>query len=198
MCGRLRPPGRCLPGTVSWSDGARGRLDEMSSVWEEEGRERNWRGRPAPFSSSSSPPPSLQSDSWNAPDIKWFVQSHNAAGKGADARAEAGEKEGVYQGTHLVGIIASHRALSPSCVGRCLCARPPLPIRDAHGKGGGRKRRCLSSGTYSTVRVWSCTVSHVVLGEGLRRPRSTLAQIRIVDLYVANGLRAPRRETHWE
>ena len=65
------------------------------------------------------------------------MQSHNAAGKGADARAEAGEKEGVYQGTHLVGIIASHRALSPSCVGRCLCARPPLPIRDAHGKGGG-------------------------------------------------------------
>ena len=49
-----------------------------------------------------------------------------------------------------------------------------------------------------TVRVWRCMVFHVVLEEGLRRPRSTLAQIRIVDLYVANGLRAPRRETHWE
>ena len=121
-------PGRCLPGTVSWSDGARGRLDEMSSVWEEEGRERNWRGRPAPFSSSSSPPPSVQSDSWNAPDIKWFVQSHNAAGKGADGRAGGGGGKGGSLSGHSLGW--HHRiawgSLPFLCRSVFVCA-PPSP-----------------------------------------------------------------------
>ena len=134
-------PGRCLPCPVSWSDGARGRLDEMSSVWEEEGRERNWRGRrPSP------PPPSLQSDSWNAPDIKWFVQSH-IGGRGRGRRRWRPSEEEVYQGTHLVGIIASG-SLPFLC--RSVFVRAPSLHSRRSWQGRGRERRCLSSGTYST------------------------------------------------
>ena len=109
--------------------------------------------------------------------------------EGAEAEAEAEEE--VYQGTHLVGIIASSSL--PSCVG--VCVRPPSPL---HSK---RSKRAKVFIVDVRVRGRRAGYSMFFSERGTtapRPPRSTPARFRPADLYVANGPRARRRETHWE
>ena len=122
----------------------------MSSVWEEERRETG--------AAASPPPPSPR------PPLRLGVtlgmrQILNGSCKvtsreGAEAEAEAEEE--VYQGTHLVGIIASSSL--PSCVGVCVCAPLPSPFETLKASEGVY-RRCTCTGS-------ACGVFHVFLREG--------------------------------
>ena len=107
-----------------------------------------------PSSSVASAAAPLRSDSWNAPDIKWFVQSH-IGGRGRGRRRRRPSEVEVYQGTHLVGIIASS-SLPFLCW--CLCVRLPSPFETLKASEGVY-RRCTCTGS-------ACGVFHVFLREG--------------------------------
>ena len=116
-----------------------------------------------PSSSVASAAAPLRSDSWNAPDIKWFVQSHIAGRGGGGGGGRGGSLSGHSLGWH-------HRIeLSPLLVLVFVCA-PPLSIRNAQSE-----RRCLSS-----MYVYGVGVRGIPCfsQRGERPRRGRLAQLR--------------------